>query len=117
MLFQTSYNRGWEWKVHCLVDDSDEFRESLGEEVLALVGGRVKTKGEMQAYVTVNPDDAVKEYILERLHVRNGVGVSDVKVIVVELNAIALAEFEVLDPNGLHKGYYQASVVVGKGLD
>ena len=113
--FQTSFGRGLDWKVRRLVDVSEEFRELLGEDVLALVGGRVRKKGEEKPCTADNPDDAVKKYILECLPVRDGVVYLDVEVEVVELDAIALAEFEVLFPNGSHKGYYQASIVIRGG--
>lgn len=115
MVLQTSYDRGWKWKVHHLMDVSEDFHELLGEEVLALVGGRVRKKGEEKTYITDNPDDAVKEYILESLRARDGLEDLDVKVIVVKQELSALAEFQVLDPNGSIKGYYQASIVIGEG--
>lgn len=97
------------------MDVSEEFRELLGEEVLALVGGRVRKSGEEKTYTTDNPDDAVKEYILDCLRVRDGVRNLDLKVIVEEVNVRALAEFQVLKPDGSHRRFYRASIVIGGG--
>ena len=97
MAFQTSFDRGCNWKVHHLVDVSEEFRELLGEEVLALVGGRVRKRGEEKTCTTENPNDTVRKYILDCLPARG-----DVEVIVVERKRSALAEFQVRIPNGSH---------------
>ena len=121
MTFQTSFDRGWNWKVHHLVNVSDEVRELLGEEVLALVGGRVKKMGEENTYRAENPGDAVRKYILECLRARDGVGDQKVEeiveVIVEEVKVRALAEFQVLKPDGSPQGYYQASIMIRAGLD
>lgn len=42
---------------------------------------------------------------------------SATEIIVVEQKLRALAEFEVLKPDGSHGGFYQASIVVHQGLD
>ena len=115
MALQTSFDRGWDWTVHHLVDVSEDFRELLGEEVLSLVGGRVRKMGEVKTYRAENPDDAVREYILDCLHSRDGVGDLDMEIIIVEQKMRALAEFQVLRPDGLHRGFYQASVVIKGG--
>ena len=117
MLVQTRWDHKRNWNVRPLVDASEEFRELLGEEVLALVGGRVRKRGEDRTYTTERPDEAVRKYILDCL-VARGVAIDpDVKVIVIERKRRELAEFEVLWPDGSHKGYYQASIVIARGLD
>lgn len=117
MPLRNNFNSGWEWKVRRLVDVSDEFRELLGEEVLGLVGGRVRKMGEEKTYPTVkapNADDAVKAYIHDCLDARDGVGDLDVSVMVVRQKLKALAEFEVRMPNGKYE-FYQASIMIGEG--
>ena len=97
------------------MDVSEEFREVLGDEVLALVGGRVRKRGREKTYITYNSEDAVKEYILDRLRVQKGGADPRVKVIVNTVDAGARAEFEVVGPNGSRKSYHQASIVIGGG--
>ena len=116
MPLRNNFNSGWVWKVRRLVDVSEEFRELLGEEVLGLVGGRVRKMGEEKTYPAVkapNAGDAVKAYILDCLDARDGAGDLDVSVMVVRQKLTALAEFEVLKPDGLHEGFYQASIMIG----
>ena len=77
----------------------------------------MRTRGEEKTYTTEIPDDAVKQYILDCLPAQGVVGEPDVKVFVVERKRRELAEFQVLYPDGSHKGYFQAYVVIGEELD
>ena len=73
--------------------------------------------GEAKTYLAENPDGAVNKLVLDCLHSRGGVGDLDVEVMVVERKRRALAEFQDLYPNGSHKGFYQACIVIGEELD
>jgi hypothetical protein len=116
MLIQPNYNREPDWEVRRFVDVDEEFRELLGEEVLGLVGGRVRKMGGKEIYTAWNADDAVKAYILNRLNTRDGVETLDVEVMVVPQHKKALAEFQVLKSDGSHEGFYQASIMIGEGI-
>ncbi|MYE63670.1 MAG: hypothetical protein F4100_12725 [Rhodothermaceae bacterium] len=94
------------------MDVSEEFCKLLGEEVLALVGGRVRKMEKAKTYRAENPGDAVREYTFDYLRSRDGVEDLDVEVIVVEQKLRALAEFRVLRPDGSLRGFYQASLVI-----
>ena len=43
---QTSWGRGCNWTIHHLEIVGAEYRELLGNEVLTLVGGRLRKLGE-----------------------------------------------------------------------
>ena len=88
----------------------------LAMRLLTLVSGQVRKMGEAKTNLAENPYDAVKKYVLDCLHSRGGVEDRDVEVMVVERKRRALAKFQVLFPNCSHKGFYQASVVIGEGL-